>query len=106
PALRAPLAFEDFLKLESYQGACGCLFYEKASVPWSGNPSPSSMFLVCIGPEGGWDPSEVESATRAGFRTFSLGPRILRAETAAVAALAIFQYLLGDLGPSRMTSDE
>ncbi len=107
PELRAPLAFEDFLKSDSSQDACGCLFYEKTPVPWSGSPATSSRVLVCIGPEGGWDAGEVESAIRAGFRTFSLGPRILRAETAAVAALAIFQYLLGDLGPSsRLTSDE
>ncbi|PYV05679.1 MAG: 16S rRNA (uracil(1498)-N(3))-methyltransferase [Acidobacteria bacterium] len=104
PELRAPLAFEEFLKSELYQDACRCLFYEKASVPWSGNPALSSRFLVCIGPEGGWDAGEVETAIRAGFRTFSLGPRILRAETAAVAVLAIFQYLLGDLGP-RSTDD-
>lgn len=54
---------------------------------------------VCllIGPEGGFTGGEVERATVAGFRVAGLGPRILRSETAALAALAIVQYELGDL---------
>jgi len=53
---------------------------------------------VLIGPEGGFTPEEVKQAKEAGFRIMSLGPRRLRVETAALAALAIFQYAWGDLG--------
>jgi 16S rRNA (uracil1498-N3)-methyltransferase len=53
---------------------------------------------VLIGPEGGFSPGEVEEATRAGFQSVSLGRRILRAETAAIAVISVLQYELGDLG--------
>lgn len=53
---------------------------------------------VLIGPPGGWEPEEIEQATRAGFERLALGPRILRTETAAVAAVAALQALWGDLG--------
>lgn len=51
---------------------------------------------ICIGPEGGFSPSEVHSAVAAGFVAKSLGKRILRTETAAIAALSLCQQLWGD----------
>lgn len=51
-----------------------------------------------LGPEGGWDDEEVQTLRTAGVLPVHLGPRILRAETAAVTALALAQYLWGDLG--------
>jgi 16S rRNA (uracil1498-N3)-methyltransferase len=45
--------------------------------------------LLAIGPEGGWTPAELVLFTDAGWHSASLGPRILRVETAAIAALAI-----------------
>jgi 16S rRNA (uracil1498-N3)-methyltransferase len=53
---------------------------------------------IIIGPEGGFTPGEVDQAREAGFQVVSLGPRRLRVETAALAALAILQYAWGDLG--------
>jgi 16S rRNA (uracil1498-N3)-methyltransferase len=53
---------------------------------------------MLVGPAGGWEDAEVERATAAGFVTAGLGPRILRAETAALAALSAVQVLWGDLG--------
>jgi 16S rRNA (uracil1498-N3)-methyltransferase len=52
---------------------------------------------LLIGPEGGLSERELEDAALAGFRAVSLGPRILRTETAALAALAIAQATWGDL---------
>jgi 16S rRNA (uracil1498-N3)-methyltransferase len=52
---------------------------------------------VLVGPAGGWEPSEIERLAAAGFAAVSLGPRVLRAETAAIAALAAAQVLWGDL---------
>ncbi len=52
---------------------------------------------VLIGPEGGFTPEEVEIARTAGWLTISLGRRILRAETAAIASVAILQYLCGSI---------
>jgi 16S rRNA (uracil1498-N3)-methyltransferase len=52
---------------------------------------------VLIGPEGGLDPQEVQLAKQSGFVSCQLGPRVLRTETAALAALAALQALAGDL---------
>lgn len=54
--------------------------------------------LVAVGPEGGWSPAEVGMALQAGFLAVRLGPRILRTETAGLAALAVLQHRWGDLG--------
>ncbi|MCI5164686.1 MAG: 16S rRNA (uracil(1498)-N(3))-methyltransferase [Candidatus Electrothrix sp. GM3_4] len=53
--------------------------------------------LVLIGPEGGFHSSEVAYAEEVGFRTVSLGPRILRAETAALAAVVLVQQGVDNL---------
>ena len=59
-------------------------------------PRPDAV-TVLIGPAGGWEPSEIRRLAEAGFQPVSLGPRILRAETAAIAALTAVQVLWGDL---------
>jgi 16S rRNA (uracil1498-N3)-methyltransferase len=59
--------------------------------------SPNPL-VIAIGPEGGFTEAEVSLAGRKGLEVKSLGERILRAETAAVAALAVVQFLLGELG--------
>jgi 16S rRNA (uracil1498-N3)-methyltransferase len=61
------------------------------------NHGPHSVRAL-IGPEGGFTPAEVAAAQEAGFLAMGLGPRRLRVETAALAAVAILQYLWGDLG--------
>jgi len=53
--------------------------------------------LIIIGPEGGFSPDEIELAKRHKAMTVSLGKQILRVETAAIAALAIIQYEIGNL---------
>ena len=53
--------------------------------------------VLMIGPEGGFSPAETEQAAAAGFQSVSMGPRILRTETAAIAAIAILQSRLGDI---------
>ncbi|MBX9880255.1 MAG: 16S rRNA (uracil(1498)-N(3))-methyltransferase [Candidatus Obscuribacterales bacterium] len=53
--------------------------------------------LVVVGPEGGFTDEEIESADQAGFQLVSLGPRILRSETASVYALAQVITILGDI---------
>jgi 16S rRNA (uracil1498-N3)-methyltransferase len=55
------------------------------------------VFTGVVGPEGGFGEEEVISARNAGFVSVSLGHRILRSETAAVALVAIVQYEWGDL---------
>jgi 16S rRNA (uracil1498-N3)-methyltransferase len=55
---------------------------------WEVNSCPSIVTLA-IGPEGGWTPEEISLFTQHNWQPVTLGPRILRAETAAIAAIAI-----------------
>jgi len=58
---------------------------------------PFSRVELLVGPEGGLDAAEEAAALRAGFAAVRLGPRVLRTETAGVAALAVLQAIAGDL---------
>jgi len=81
-------------------------------VPWEGEKATSLRSVltagedgedrpfsisIFIGPEGGLTQDEIEAARRYGLQSVSLGPRILRAETAGVAAASAILYELGDL---------
>jgi 16S rRNA (uracil1498-N3)-methyltransferase len=57
-----------------------------------------ARLLLLVGPEGGFTPEEVSGAEAGGARPISLGPRILRAESAGLVAVALVQYRFGDLG--------
>ena len=59
-------------------------------------PRPTEL-AVLIGPEGGLDPEEESRAVAVGFRQTTLGPRVLRTETAGLAVLTAVQSLAGDL---------
>jgi len=61
----------------------------------AGGPAPSAALLV--GPEGGFAPSELDALGKLPIVSrMSLGPRVLRAETAALAAIAVYQAIAGD----------
>jgi len=94
PEIQDPLSFEELTSSSEYLGYSKFLLYEKATAPLRTHPLPEGPLLLCIGPEGGWDPSEAELAEKAGFNAVRIGSAILRAETAAVAAVAIFQFLM------------
>lgn len=75
------------------------LFYEGGGEPVAQALDPAAPgHLLLVGPEGGFEEAEVEAARGAGARLATLGPRRLRAETAALAAAALVQHRLGDLG--------
>jgi len=63
-----------------------------------------TKIFIMLGPEGGFTSDEVEIAAASGFVTASLGPRILRAETAAIAACTLVQYFFGDMGKKDLTT--
>jgi 16S rRNA (uracil1498-N3)-methyltransferase len=54
--------------------------------------------VLAIGPEGGWSVRDRDALRAAGFDAIRLGPRILRTETAGIAAVAALQARLGDMG--------
>jgi 16S rRNA (uracil1498-N3)-methyltransferase len=84
-------------------------FWEDATAPIpalpAGRPKPASVLAV-LGPEGGFSETEAQAAEAAGFHRVRLGPRILKAETAAVAAAAVVQYLFGDLDAGQKHLDK
>ncbi len=101
PALGAQTGFRDWLATaRPDQEPCVLLDpdgdFSPASL-WDPQEAPGRMTLVA-GPEGGFSPAERDAARAAGCQGLRLGPRILRTETAAVAALAALQVLYGDLG--------
>ncbi|MEZ5502095.1 MAG: 16S rRNA (uracil(1498)-N(3))-methyltransferase [Halioglobus sp.] len=62
------------------------------------NAAPASIALL-VGPEGGLSEREIASAEQAGYSSLRLGPRVLRTETAPLAAIAILQAYWGDMSP-------
>jgi 16S rRNA (uracil1498-N3)-methyltransferase len=61
------------------------------------NYHEAKAVLIVVGPEGGFTVDEAEAARSQGFAPVQIGKRILRAETAAIVALALVQFLWGDL---------
>lgn len=72
------------------------LHHRSAAALDARNEKPKSVALL-IGPEGGLSDSEIALAERYEFSSLRLGPRVLRTETAPLAALSVLQYLWGDL---------
>lgn len=97
--IETPAAFKDVLALAAS--------YDLRLIFWEGDggqslarmvsdPAPQSVFVL-IGPEGGFEAEEVRAAQEHGFKAVHMGPRILRAETATVAACALVQFVFGDM---------
>ena len=98
-AIRACAGREDEVPALASEGLCGSGARESlgAALREAGQPGRAKAVNVFVGPEGGFSDEEVELARATGAVVFGLGPRILRAETAALAALAVVQYELGQL---------
>ena len=95
PRVRPPLEFRGFLSSVEHSIQNKILLHEKSNNQWlPDRTATGGDAIICIGPEGGWTEDEIEFAEKSGCGVFGLGPRVLRAETAAVAALSIFQHRL------------
>ncbi len=94
PTLDAPLKWDAFLASSELATFARFMLYEKASERLKAVPVVSAGVLLCVGPEGGWEQAEAHDAEREGFRLVSIGSGILRAETAALAAVSVFQFLM------------
>ncbi len=95
PEVALPLSMAGFLHGLSQAGA-RLLLSPVGSLALASLDSVSQA-VVLIGPEGGLTEGEQRAALAQGFVALSLGPRVLRTETAAVAALALLQHRFGDL---------
>lgn len=97
-AVPAVAALTDFRTAVQNAKGAKILFYEGGGAPLSAClPAGESEVSVFFGPEGGFDAEEVEFARAHGAVTATLGPRILRTETAPLAALAILMFMTGNM---------
>ncbi|WP_018247798.1 16S rRNA (uracil(1498)-N(3))-methyltransferase [Orenia marismortui] len=101
PIMKDLMTFKDILSLASE--------YDLVLMPWEDEQSTKlkevltdnqevNKIMIIIGPEGGFSKQEVELAKEEGIKPVTLGPRILRTETAGIATLSMILYELGDLG--------
>jgi len=96
PVLHSPQELGPWLDATQAAGKFSLHPGTPSAVPAS--EAPASVALL-TGPEGGFCDEEIAAATSTGFRTLSLGPRVLRTETAPLAAIAILQATWGDMQP-------
>ena len=108
PTIHAGLTLNEFLEQKTF--GLALLLHERESADELQNAIQNhtgEKITMAIGPEGGWTAEETAGFIRAGFLKVHLGDRILRAETAGLALLAILQYELGELGrsPAKKSQD-
>lgn len=95
PQIAEPLRLEQWL-LQAQQ-ATRLVLDPRAEGGIKTLPTAAQEVVLLIGPEGGLSDREVDAALAHGYQGVRMGPRILRTETAAVAAVAVIQSLWGDL---------
>lgn len=100
PEVDGPLPLEDAWRVASMAALRLCLWEGEAPAlehVLAATAAPTSA-AVLVGPEGGLARAEIEAATAHGFRVASLGPRVLRTETAGPTIVALLQFRFGDVG--------
>lgn len=97
PQVDAPLPLNDWFGSERGSATTDLILAPHAGTRFANLDAPAAGLRLLIGPEGGFSEREYDDAGVAGFESVSLGPRILRTETAALAAIAIAQGFWGDL---------
>ncbi|EXJ12391.1 16S rRNA (uracil(1498)-N(3))-methyltransferase [Nitrincola nitratireducens] len=103
PEVHSPRPLAEWL--QDVQADLKLVLHHHSAQPLADFQPPSSVALL-IGPEGGLTEAEVELAIAQGFYPVALGPRVMRTETAPVAATALLHYLWGDLGPTQQDSSK
>lgn len=81
--------------LDQADAQCKLVLHHRSESSLNAITKPDSIALL-VGPEGGLSADEIAAAERAGFTSMVFGPRILRTETAPLAAISVLQYLWGD----------
>lgn len=95
PEISRPVAFAEALEVEGM----GVMFSERGGDQWETlvNQPLTRTVMALVGSEGGWSDEEIEAARARDFHVVTLGGRILRAETAAIAVAVLMQHRFGDL---------
>ncbi|HAF15438.1 MAG TPA: 16S rRNA (uracil(1498)-N(3))-methyltransferase [Blastocatellia bacterium] len=100
PEVTSPINFASLIETASAAGN-GVMFSERDGRSLfkarERLPANLSSLTALVGPEGGWTDEELATAREAGWKIVTLGGRTLRAETAAITAVALLQHLFGDL---------
>lgn len=96
PDIATPQHLSDFLKQS--QADCKLLLHPHHEKRLKDISSTPKQVCLLVGPEGGFSTDEIKCSQQLGFDMISLGPRILRTETAAPAAITALQCLWGDMG--------
>lgn len=94
PRLNTPTPYQQWLATCSF----GFVLHPHAHSKLSQLTRPNGKIAIVIGPEGGLSEDEVAQAEKKGFHRLCLGPRILRTETAPLAAITALQCFWGDMG--------
>ncbi len=96
PVVETPITWKQALARFEQENTLLC--YEGGGAPIGQLVSPADTAVsLVVGPEGGFDPAEVEAVTAVGGRVATLGPRILRCETAPLAAIAVLMEKSGNM---------
>jgi len=95
PTLSAPRPLSEIATLPNIESSY--FLDTQSTTPLDASNKPTGPCAIIAGPEGGFSDEERELIRGLGVTAIKLGPRILRTETAAIAALAILQHLWGDL---------
>jgi 16S rRNA (uracil1498-N3)-methyltransferase len=96
PAIDEAISLNHWFDQNRDESGTRLVFRPKAATPLSSVGRPTAVLTILIGPEGGFSSAEYECAAAAGFGEVSLGPRVLRTETATIAAVSAAQTLWGD----------
>jgi len=96
PRIDEPLALNTWFGDRDAAGKMEVVLQAAATSSLASLSAPTAGLCLLVGPEGGFSEREYEDAELAGFQAASLGPRILRTETAALAAVTVAQSCWGD----------
>jgi 16S rRNA (uracil1498-N3)-methyltransferase len=96
PQIDAPEDFAAWLAKMGDAPGVKFILHPEGGRPLRQQVKPEGCVTILIGPEGGFEAEEIEIARLAGFSPVTLGPRVLRTETAALAAISALQTLWGD----------
>jgi 16S rRNA (uracil1498-N3)-methyltransferase len=97
PSLSVPNALTEAAREQGRGGTTLLTLDPQGDVSLGSVSIEAGEVVIAIGPEGGWSPRDRETLRLAGFNGLRLGPRILRTETAGLAAIAALQSRFGDL---------
>ena len=97
PLIDEPMSLNSWFGAKTGEADIDLILQPRAATTLTSIAAPKTKICLLIGPEGGFSEAEYEDAAVAKFKAVSIGPRILRTETAALAALTVAQSLWGDL---------